>query len=95
MTLYEEVKSALRIKTNDEGIKSEIDTLIEASRADLTSSGIEDDETNKLYRLAIVTFCKANFGFDNPDFDRFNKSYELVKHKLMNVTEYRSSGDSI
>lgn len=88
MQLLDEVKSALRVSTNDAGINSEIKTLVQACVLDLKSAGVKIDLDDDLIKLAIVTFCKARFGFDNPDAEGFSKSYTIIKQHLMNYGEY-------
>lgn len=95
MALFDEVKSALRVKTTDTGIDSEIRGLIAAAASDLMSTGISVDLQNEasldpLVKLAIIVHAKAQFGFDNPDAIRFMESYDSIKHKLMNAEEYRN-----
>lgn len=90
MDLFQKVKAAIRLTTDDEGINEEVQTLIWAAKADLLSTGIslEDDP---LFELAVMTYCKANFGFDNPEAERFFAAYESIKHKMMNTAEYRNA----
>ncbi len=87
--LVSKVKNALRIKSKDEGLNQEIVDLIDAAITDLTSSGIKGNLEDKLYTQAITVYCKALFGFDNPDAERLNESYISMKHKMMNMENYR------
>lgn len=89
------VKQALRITHN--ALDDEIDDLIEAARHDLKLSGVSsvktDAESNidPLIARAIVTYCKANFGFDNPDADRLNNSYVMLKQHLSLSGDYKEA----
>ena len=65
--LKEHVKSALRITTNDVGINSEVDVLISSALMDLKMSGIKIDVLDDIIVLAVTLYCKAKFGFDNPE----------------------------
>ena len=89
--MLEKVKMALRIAT--EHFDDEITDLMEAARQDLILSGVSSDKASKdddaLITRAIKTYCKAYFGYDNPDADRFAKSYEMLKIHLSLSTEYR------
>ena len=90
MDLFQKVKAALRLTTDDEGINEEVQTLIAAAKADLLSTGIKL-EGDPLFELAVMIYCKANFGFDNPEAERFSEAYESIKHKMMNTAEYRNA----
>lgn len=86
--LKQKVIAALRITTNDPGILSEVDLLMQAAAEDLRTTGIQNDK-DPLFAQAVVTYCKANFGFDNPDGARFSESYQMLKQKMANTEEYR------
>lgn len=90
MDLLQKAKAALRLSTDDEGINEEVQTLIAAAKADLLSTGIRM-EGDPLFELAVMIYCKANFGFDNPEAERFLDAYESIKHKMMNTAEYRNA----
>ena len=84
------VKKDLRVShvESDE----EIIDLIEACRKELKISGITSskiiDEEDTLIKRAVKTYCKANFGFENPDMEKLTESYELLKKHLCLSTEY-------
>lgn len=83
--MLEEVKMALRISNN--AYNNEIKNLIDACKSDLETSGVAPSyflEANyrALIKQAIITYCKAQFGYDNQDATRLNESYELLKQKL-------------
>ncbi len=83
--MLEDVKNALRI--SDDDFDNEIRDLIEAAKSDLETSGvassfIREDKNGPLIKNAIINFCKAEFGYDNPDSDRFRRAYESLKIKL-------------
>ncbi|MBM7624778.1 head-tail connector protein [Sporohalobacter salinus] len=87
MTLIDEVKTALRVTTTE--LDSEIEGLIEACKVDLEIAGLYVvDETDKLIKRAIILYCKANFGYDNPEADRFQESYEMLKNHLAMSVDY-------
>jgi hypothetical protein len=89
MALIDDVKAALRISTTDTGIVGEVTDLISAAQYDLSLSGvIADDTTDPLIKRAIITYCKANFGYNNPDADRFNASYTMLKAHLSMSGDY-------
>ncbi|MBQ6459118.1 MAG: DNA-packaging protein [Exiguobacterium sp.] len=84
------VKLALRI-TNT-AFDSEIESLIDAARLDLQLSGVRSDKVNddsdKLIERAITVYCKAHFGLDNPDYERYASSYDSLKRHLTLAGDY-------
>jgi len=87
MPLIDEIKPILRI-TND-GFNGEIQGLIDACKVDLKISGINNiDEADALIKRAIILYCKTNFGYDNPEADRFQESYDMLKNHLSLSSEY-------
>lgn len=91
--LLDEVKTALRISTSNTVYDMEIQTLIYAARSDLIQAGINPDKVNDdddaLIKRAIITYCKANFGYDNPEADRFNDAYIMLKQHLSLYGDYQ------
>ena len=83
--MLEEVKSALRISNT--AYNNEIQNLIDACKSDLETSGVAPSyflevPYRALIKQAIITYCKAQFGYDNQEATRLNESYELLKQKL-------------
>lgn len=101
--LKNQIRKDLRI--NNEEYDDEIKSLIQTSIEDLKTSSIassyfdEEEELRPMLETAIKTYCKANFGYDNPDAERLQNSYELQKQKLAishhdyRPLEERESGD--
>lgn len=91
--MLNDVKLSLRIINNH--FDGEIQDLIDAARMDLKQSGVSHDKANSdddaLIKRAITTYCKANFGYDNPDADRFAKSYEMLKQHLSLAGDYNAT----
>ena len=90
MALIDDVKLALRISGS--AFDFEIQGLIDAAKADLQLSGVHPDkakdEGDPLIRRAIVVYCKAHFGYDNPEAERFQQSYDMLKAHLTLSQEY-------
>lgn len=85
--MLEKVKLALRIKTYK--LDDEIDGLIAACKVDLSISGVKNIEvTDPIIQRAIILYCKANFGLDNKDSEKYQKSYELLKQSLKLCGDY-------
>lgn len=92
MALLDDVKEILRISGSD--LDTEIQDLIDAAKGDLKISGIIESkiiETDPLIIQAIKVYCKANFGYDNPEAERFQKSYDLLKMSLSLAGDYNAS----
>lgn len=100
--LLNHVKAVLRISTNDEGINSEIKMLIKSAIVDLKMSGvktekiIDDDITyDEIIVLAISLYCKAKFGFDNPESEKIFESYKSLEQHLALSSEYMERENEI
>lgn len=85
--LLEKIKLALRIRTT--ALDSEIDDLIEACKLDLGLAGVSKiEETDPLIQRAMILYCKANFGLENKDSEKYQKSYEMLKTSLALAGDY-------
>jgi hypothetical protein len=79
--MLEKVKLALRI--NGSYFDSEIQDLIDASSADLQSGGVKIDHDDKLQTMAIIAYCKANYGYEDKDTsERFMLTYQSIKAQI-------------
>jgi len=90
MALLDDVKSALRISGT--AYDTEVTDLINAATLDLSLSGINVSfigTDDALIKRAISVYAKAHFGYNNPDADRFMKSYEGIKVHLALSGDYR------
>jgi hypothetical protein len=88
-TILDAIKTTLRISGTD--TDSEIEDLILAVKADLQLSGLLGEKilvTDALIKRAIVVYCKANYGWDNPEADRFEKSYQMLKNHMSLSRDY-------
>ena len=94
--LLDACRAALRIPAfvND---YDEISDAIEAARAELVAGGVADakahDDSDGRVRLAIKVYVKANFGMDNPDAERFMKSFETMLTSMSGDSAY-NGGDA-
>ncbi|WP_286316174.1 head-tail connector protein [Romboutsia ilealis] len=86
--MLEKVRASLRIKNNK--FDEEIRDLIDSAFIDLKISGVNtvSKETDPLIIQAIKTYCKANFGLDNKDSEKYQKSYDSIKEHLALCGEY-------
>lgn len=90
--MIESVKGALRVTSNDPLIIEEIEDLISSARMDLIQSGVSPEIANKdndpLIKRAIIIYAKANYGIDNPNAERFESSYRMLKNDLSLAGDY-------
>ena len=90
MPILDDIKIALRISNT--AYDSEINDLIAAARADLMLAGIllakANDDTDPLIKRAITVYVKANFGWNNPDSEKLQQSYDMLKAHLALSQEY-------
>ena len=82
-------KTALRISSATTAYDTEVTDLISSAKADLALSGVlVASDTDTLIKRAILTYVKANFGWNNPDAEKLQQSYEMLKNHLALSTEY-------
>jgi hypothetical protein len=89
MALIDDVRLNLRITSS--AYNTEIEDLILSAKLDLGLSGVTDeaiDTTDALVKRAIILYCKANFGYNNADADRFQQSYDMLKAHLTLSADY-------
>ena len=92
MPILNDIKTALRISINSTAFDSEIADLIAAARADLILAGVlpakANDDNDPLIKRAITVYAKANFGWNNPDAEKLQQSYVMLKCHLSLSQEY-------
>ena len=86
MAILDDIKQALRISTGITAFDAgELNDLINAALADLGLAGVASDKavtTDYMVKQAVKEYCKAMFGFDNPEAARFMQNYESIKTRL-------------
>ena len=87
MALLDDVKAVVMVHgTDDVGIVAELQGLIEAAKSELRTAGVavgsDESDYDALLYLAIVFYCKANFGMDNPDARLYDERFERLKQIL-------------
>ncbi|MET1247651.1 head-tail connector protein [Sporolactobacillus sp. STCC-11] len=95
--LLADIKLSLRI--TNAAFDTEIDSLIAAAQRDLIRAGLSADQVNSesadpLIRQAITLYVKANFGLDNEDSDKYQRSYGLLRNELTMSQDYLQAGDA-
>lgn len=95
--LLDACRAALRIPDFVNDYDEEISDVIEAARAELVAGGVSDvkahDDEDGRVRLAIKVYVKANFGMDNPDAERFMKSFDAMLTSMSGDSAY-NGGDA-
>lgn len=92
--LLEEMKTLLRVSSDK--FDTEIEMLINAAIEDMIRVGIAEeylivDDLDPQAKMAVACYCKANFGFDNPDFQNFSESYRQIVIDMLN--SYKNIAD--
>ncbi|MFE3978702.1 MULTISPECIES: head-tail connector protein [unclassified Priestia] len=88
--MIEKVRKSLRISHT--ALDDDIQDLIDAALMELQLSGIKKlDESDPLIIRAVTVYCKAEFGFDNPDAYRFRASFESLRNHLSLAGDYNAS----
>lgn len=89
MAILADIKTNLRVSgtAND----TEIQALIDACKLDLSEAGVLTvSDTDKLTAMAIQLYCKAHFGYDNPESERFMERYINLRNHLSVCLDYNS-----
>ena len=90
--LLEKIKLALRISTD--AFDSELRDLVNACLVDIGFAGVSTETigdylTNSAVIMAVITYCKINFGkIDGAEYDRLKKSYDEQKAQMSMATGY-------
>lgn len=91
MDLLADIKNILRISDDIIEFDAEIRDLIDVALIDLGISGVVDEAivaADPIVRRAVSIYVKSNFGWDNPDAERLQKSYDLLKTHMSLSAEY-------
>ena len=95
--LLDACRAALRIPAFVNDYDEEITDVIEAARSEMVAGGVSDvkahDDEDGRVRLAIKVYVKANFGMDNPDAERFMKSFDAMLTSMSGDSAY-NGGDA-
>lgn len=89
MAFIDDVKARLRISGTN--FDTEITQLIASAKHDLLTAGVSAsaiEETDPKIREAISLYIKSRFGLENPDSEKYWKSYESEKAELLVSPDY-------
>jgi len=87
--MLEDVKVALRVTAPE--MNGEVQDLIDAALLDLTISGVVTTSEDALIKRAVISYCRAYFGYDNPEAERFEHTYRTLRRKLSVSGDYRAT----
>lgn len=92
--LIDEVKTVLRVTTDDVSIVNEIDGYIESAKLDLTKTADikEFDEPDDFVKTAIFTYVKAMWTRDTNEADRLMRAYENMKATMLMSSQWGTFG---
>jgi len=87
VALIDDIRTSIGL--SDTSRDFEVRALIDAAIEDMRRVGVLDPNSTEadivgLYAVAVISYCKANFGFDNPDMVKFNDSYRRITCDLIN-----------
>lgn len=90
-TLLAATRLALRITSTS--YDDEISDLIEAVRGQMRTAGIsmsvvDAEDPPALVKRAIIVYCKAHFGLDNPDSEKYALSFHSMVAHIALSAEY-------
>lgn len=91
MALVDDIRKSLRVTTDS--LDGEIEMLIGAALYDMERVGVnpallvEGDDMNPFVKHAVTAYCKAHFGYDVSEAERFDDSYRRIVCDLLNSAE--------
>jgi hypothetical protein len=94
LALLDDIRTALRITADV--YDGEVRMLIDSALYDMERVGVnpallqadaEGELANAHVRTAVTCYCKANFGYDVDEADRFMDAYDRIVCGLLNSSE--------
>lgn len=88
MALIDDIKLSLRVTTD--ALDAEVQAYIDAALYDMERVGVDLDllnSDNAFVKTAIIAYCKAQFGYDNSEANRFDEAYRRIVCDLLNSSE--------
>ena len=91
ITILGLVKMALRVTTDE--YDPELEALISSAEMDMGIAGVEYASADAVVNLAIITYCKMNFGKPtDTEYRNLKASYDEQKAQLGTATGYTDWG---
>lgn len=93
MSLLDDIKVCLRVSSD--ATDSEVQMLIDAALYDMERAGVNpgllhgcgDGIANGFVKTAVTAYCKAHYGYDNAEAERFDDAYRRIVVDLLNSGE--------
>ena len=94
MTLIADIKASLRISSD--AFDAEAQMLVDAALYDMERVGVnpallevsgEGELDNAFVKQAVTAYCKAHFGYDVAEAQRFDDAYRRIVCDLLNSSE--------
>lgn len=91
MTLVDDIRKSLRVTTDS--LDGEIEMLANAALYDMERAGVnpvlleDPDDLGPFTKHAVTAYCKAHFGYDVSEAERFDESYRRIVCDLLNSKE--------
>lgn len=93
MALIDDIKVSLRITTD--AFNAEVQMLIDSALYDMERTGVNPALlalengvlANAFVKNAVTAYCKAHFGYDNSEAERFDDSYRRIVCDLLNSSQ--------
>ena len=91
MALLDDIRLSLRVATD--AYDGEVSDLVAAALRDMERAGVDPsllavdeggDIPDKYVKHAVRCYAKAHFGFDNPEAERLDESYQRIVRDLLN-----------
>ena len=87
--MLQDLKISLRIKNDT--FNNEIEDLVDAAKIELKISGVNKiDIEDPLIKRAIFIYVKAHFGWNNPDSEKLQHSFDMLKQHLALSGDYNA-----
>lgn len=88
--IIDDVKLNLRISHGS--MDAEILDLIESAKMQMEISGVVNIvEEDPLVKRAIILYCKANFGIDNAESEKYQNRFDSLVSHLSMCPEYNTA----
>lgn len=101
MALIDEVKTYIRVSIDDSDINMEVQTLIDASIADLTktadvsSNHFEGESIDSLLKLAVFVYVRAYWTDNEDERAKLLNRYDEIKTKLVLSSNYNGLSEVV
>ena len=91
--------AGLAVRVSDDTFDAEIMTIVNAALMDMRRAAVREElldpaSLSALPKMAAMSYLRANFGYDNPEADRFMASYRQTLADLLNSCANEMADDA-